>query len=74
MTMIRYSMNDLTSDEAHATGLEHWLKTKSRCFGDKGDVEDITEGRTSMSQFTISSSFLLTCLRLCSGHHIDCGI
>ena len=26
------------------TGLEQWLNCQSRCFGDKGDVEDITEG------------------------------
>lgn len=25
-------------------GLERWLNYQSRCFGDKGDVEDITEG------------------------------
>lgn len=25
--------------------LKHWLKCESRCFGDKGDVEDITEGQ-----------------------------
>ena len=24
--------------------LVHWLSCQSRCFGDKGDVEDITEG------------------------------
>lgn len=24
--------------------LECWLNCESRCFGDKGDVEDITEG------------------------------
>ena len=24
--------------------LDRWLSPKSRCFGDKGDVEDITEG------------------------------
>ena len=24
--------------------VERWLKLRSRCFGDKGDVEDITEG------------------------------
>lgn len=23
---------------------EHWLNEFLRCFGDKGDVEDITEG------------------------------
>lgn len=24
--------------------LDRWLTCASRCFGDKGDVEDITEG------------------------------
>lgn len=38
-------MDQITPDEARATGLEHWLNSQSRCFGDKGDVEDITEGQ-----------------------------
>lgn len=32
-------------DLAFDSGLGQWLKCESRCFGDKGDVEDITEGR-----------------------------
>lgn len=31
-------------DDALSTTLGPWLKFHSRCFGDKGDVEDITEG------------------------------
>ena len=33
-------------------GLSRWLNAKCRCFGDKGDVEDITEGMdiTSVAQ------------------------
>lgn len=38
-------MDQITPDEARATGLDHWLNSQSRCFGDKGDVEDITEGQ-----------------------------
>jgi hypothetical protein len=37
-------MDELTVDEARITDLRHWLNSQSRCFGDKGDVEDITEG------------------------------
>lgn len=31
-------------DAALDSGLRQWLNCESRCFGDKGDVEDITEG------------------------------
>lgn len=31
-------------DEALPTSLGQLLNFRSRCFGDKGDVEDITEG------------------------------
>ena len=31
-------------NKANDPELDHWLSPKSRCFGDKGDVEDITEG------------------------------
>ena len=31
-------------NKANDPELEHWLSPNSRCFGDKGDVEDITEG------------------------------
>ena len=37
-------MEELDYYEAWRTELGHWLKAESRCFGDKGDVEDITEG------------------------------
>ena len=37
-------MEDLTVDEAWKSELGQWLNVESRCFGDKGDVEDITEG------------------------------
>lgn len=43
-------MDELTIDEARVTGLSHWLNSQSRCFGDKGDVEDITEGRTALAR------------------------
>ena len=31
-------------NKANDPELDHWLSPNSRCFGDKGDVEDITEG------------------------------
>ena len=31
-------------NKANDPELDHWLSPQSRCFGDKGDVEDITEG------------------------------
>ena len=31
-------------DEQNSADFERWLKVECRCFGDKGDVEDITEG------------------------------
>ena len=30
--------------DIHKGDLLRWLNISSRCFGDKGDVEDITEG------------------------------
>ena len=36
---------DILYGELQGTGLAHWLNCRSRCFGDKGDVEDITEGQ-----------------------------
>lgn len=44
------ALDELTVDEALATGLGHWLNLYSRCFGDKGDVEDITEGKCFNSE------------------------
>jgi len=37
-------MDRAALDAAADAGLAQWLNCKSRCFGDKGDVEDITEG------------------------------
>ena len=31
-------------NKANDPEFDRWLSLKSRCFGDKGDVEDITEG------------------------------
>lgn len=42
--MSHTSMDELPDKEAFQTELGQWLKCDSRCFGDKGDVEDITEG------------------------------
>ena len=38
-------MDEVPDEEAWDTELGHWLNCESRCFGDKGDVEDITEGQ-----------------------------
>ena len=35
-------------NEATIPELDHWLNCESRCFGDKGDVEDITEGQSKL--------------------------
>ena len=32
-------------DEQSFLELGRWLNVECRCFGDKGDVEDITEGQ-----------------------------
>ena len=37
-------MEDLSPDEAGDCECSRWLNFELRCFGDKGDVEDITEG------------------------------
>ena len=37
-------MDNTLPKKANDPELDHWLNLKSRCFGDKGDVEDITEG------------------------------
>ena len=39
------NMEDLEPKEAEESELGHWLNAVNRCFGDKGDVEDITEGQ-----------------------------
>ena len=39
------NMEDLDPEEAEESELGHWLNAVYRCFGDKGDVEDITEGQ-----------------------------
>lgn len=39
-----HRMEDPSLDGAFDPELTHWLTCESRCFGDKGDVEDITEG------------------------------
>lgn len=38
-------MEDLDPKEAGESEWGHWLSAVRRCFGDKGDVEDITEGQ-----------------------------
>lgn len=38
-------MDNLCHNDAWNTTLGHWLNIDARCFGDKGDVEDITEGQ-----------------------------
>lgn len=36
---------DISLDGQDNPELKCWLNCESRCFGDKGDVEDITEGQ-----------------------------
>ena len=38
------SVKELNHRGDQRQSLGHWLNCRSRCFGDKGDVEDITEG------------------------------
>lgn len=38
--MMENTMTNKTNDPE----FDRWLNCESRCFGDKGDVEDITEG------------------------------
>ena len=64
---LRHSVNDLE--------LERWLNLKCRCFGDKGDVEDITEGQQIYMKIAVPLALgLLTWTSHASGHHIYCGI
>ena len=39
------TMENTVPNKAEAPELDRWLTCESRCFGDKGDVEDITEGQ-----------------------------
>ena len=41
---INMMMDNTVPKKANDPELDHWLNLKTRCFGDKGDVEDITEG------------------------------
>lgn len=40
-------MDSSLDNEQPPDTTERWLNSRSRCFGDKGDVEDITEGLSS---------------------------
>ena len=54
---------DAIGEENSAWGA-HWLNGSFRCFGDKGDVEDITEGQLHQScqQYIIPFCTFLTLL------------
>ena len=39
-------MDDSDREDGWHDELGHWLNLDARCFGDKGDVEDITEGQS----------------------------
>ena len=41
---VHLMMEHILPSKAHDPEFGGWLKCSSRCFGDKGDVEDITEG------------------------------
>ena len=40
-----HTMDATFFDEQNFAEFGRWLNVKCRCFGDKGDVEDITEGQ-----------------------------
>lgn len=44
---LQVSMEELNISDAWKSELGNWLNAELRCFGDKGDVEDITEGQLS---------------------------
>ena len=39
-----HTSEELDDLDPQEVGFGRWLNCLSRCFGDKGDVEDITEG------------------------------
>lgn len=49
-------MEDLPVDKAWTSELGQWLNVESRCFGDKGDVEDITEGEHACAERAIAAA------------------
>ena len=40
-----HAMEATIFDERNFAEFGRWLNVECRCFGDKGDVEDITEGQ-----------------------------
>ena len=44
-----FTMEATLLDEQNLAEFGHWLNVECRCFGDKGDVEDITEGQCAVS-------------------------
>lgn len=62
-------MDELNFEDAWLADYGHWLKPDIRCFGDKGDVEDITEGKGNLAM-VLGGRTLLT-VWSGSGHHID---
>ena len=64
-------MDELPDEEAWDTELDHWLSCESRCFGDKGDVEDITEGQWTLEQPQFTTGHPLMSAYDHSGHNIN---
>lgn len=46
-------------NKANDPGLDRWLNCESRCFGDKGDVEDITEGESEIHKVCATTGIRL---------------
>lgn len=44
------TMENTVPNIAKVPELDRWLTCESRCFGDKGDVEDITEGQPKLNK------------------------
>ena len=61
---LQVSMEELNISDAWESELGHWLNSELRCFGDKGDVEDITEGQLSRAPKHKSFLFADTLLSL----------
>lgn len=57
-------MKKTLSNIANNPELDRWLNCETRCFGDKGDVEDITEGQPKLRE-----GYATTGIRLAN---IDC--
>ena len=56
---VHLMMEHILPKKAHDSEFGGWLKCNSRCFGDKGDVEDITEGLPNLGEGHITAEIRL---------------